>query len=357
MALLDSYSESNKSNADNLQLNADNVNRWDMGGQSFTTPNDAESYTLDSCKFYLSKYGSPTGTIRAKLYSHSGTYGTSSVGDTLLATSDDFDISTLSASYPSFALETFTFSGAQKYEMDSNTNYVIVVSAENTGDANHFVQLGYDNSSGTHGGNYCNKATGYAWKIQNAAWDIPFYVYGTASGTILDSYAETNVNDETNLEITGAFDAVGQSFTTPNDGISYSLNSCKFYLKYSSAPTGNLVAKLFAHTGTYGSGGVATGTALATSATVDSSTLGASMSLITFTFDGSYTLSPNTNYVIAVDGASITGTVKVGSDSTSPTHSGNGMYYAGSWTADTRDVSFYVYGTATASFIPKVTIY
>lgn len=173
----------------------------------------------------------------------------------------------------------------------------------------------------------------------------------------LDSYSESNVNDETNLEITGAFDAVGQSFTTPNDGNTYTLDSCQFYLKQTVAPTGNLTAKLYAHTGSYGSGGVATGAALTTSANVDSATLGGTMALITFTFDNTYSLTPNTNYVIAVDGASITGTVKVGSDSTSPTHSGNSMYYTGGWTADTRDIAFYVYGNAVANFIPTVTIF
>lgn len=173
----------------------------------------------------------------------------------------------------------------------------------------------------------------------------------------LDSYSESNVNDETNLEITGGFDAVGQSFTTPNDGNTYTLDSCKFYLKYTVAPTGNLTGQLFAHTGSYGGGGTATGAVLATSSVIDSSTLGATMALVTFTFDNTYTMSANTNYVIAVDGASITGTVKVGSDSTSPTHGGNGMYYAAGWTADTRDVAFYVYGNAVSNFIPTVTIF
>lgn len=171
--------------------------------------------------------------------------------------------------------------------------------------------------------------------------------------TTLDSYSEANVNDETNLEITGAFDAVGQSFTTLNDGNTYTLDSCKFYLKQTVAPTGNLTGKLYAHTGSYGAGGLATGAALATSANVDSATLGASMALVTFTFDNTYSLTPNTNYVIVVDGASITGTVKIGSDSTSPTHSGNSMYYTGSWSADTRDAAFYVYGTLVSAFTPR----
>lgn len=172
--------------------------------------------------------------------------------------------------------------------------------------------------------------------------------------TLIDSYSETNVNDEVNLEITGAFDAVGQSFTTLNDGKSYTLDSCKFYLKQTSAPSGSLTGQLFAHTGSYGSGGTATGSALATSSTFDSSTLTGTMALITFTFDNTYKMNPNTNYVIAVDGVSISGTVKVGSDSTSPTHSGNAMYYSGGWIADTRDAAFYVYGNpvlSNASFL------
>jgi len=165
----------------------------------------------------------------------------------------------------------------------------------------------------------------------------------------LDSYSETNVNDEVNMELTGGFTGFGQSFLTPT-GTTYTLDSAKFYLKYSGSCSGNIVSKLYAHTGTYGSGGTGTGSALATSSNYNCASLGSTMSLITFTFDNSYTLSQNTHYVIAVEqGTSFSGTVKVGTDSSSPTHSGNAMYYASGWTADSRDAGFYVYGTVAVS--------
>lgn len=175
---------------------------------------------------------------------------------------------------------------------------------------------------------------------------LPFKVFAV---DVLDSYSSSNVNDEVNMELTGGFTGFGQSFTTPS-GISYTLHTAKFYLKYSGSCSGNLVAKLYAHTGTYGSGGLGSGSALAVSSNYDCSTLGSTLGAVILSFDDSYTLSQNTHYVISVEqGSGFSGTVKVGTDSSSPTHGGNAMYYASGWVADSRDGAFEVYGTEVVS--------
>jgi hypothetical protein len=149
---------------------------------------------------------------------------------------------------------------------------------------------------------------------------------------------------------------VGQSFY--NDSIRY-LNSCKFYLKKVGSPTGNAYAKLYAHSGTFGSSSTGTGEAIATSGAVDVSTLGTSYSLIEFTFTGAnkILLSADTNYVIVVSyyGTDSSNYISIGSDESSPVHSGNacGIFYEFTsyewWYHDTKDTIFYLYSTSSIS--------
>ena len=139
-------------------------------GQSFQT---TESTTLDSCKFNLKKVGSPTGNATAALYSHSGTYGSTGIPDTLLATSDNFDISSLSTSY---SLATFNFSGANRVELSASTDYFIVVLYED-GIVDNYLQMAGSNLKG-HSGNGAQFAMETSeWSAQNF-WDYGFYVYG-----------------------------------------------------------------------------------------------------------------------------------------------------------------------------------
>ena len=88
-------------------------------GQSFTG-----NGILSTVAFYGSIDGSPSGgNYYAKLYSHSGTYGSTGVPDTLLATSDARDI--LTAPPSSNDWWTFTFSSSNQYTMTNGTHYFI----------------------------------------------------------------------------------------------------------------------------------------------------------------------------------------------------------------------------------------
>lgn len=162
--IVDSYSESNGENA----FSVDSEESYAYG-QSFT----GDGGILNSAKFYLGKYGGPTGSCYAKVYSHSGTYGTTSVPDTLLATSDAVDVSTL-ADYTTPALATFTFSGANKITLTSATKYVVVFEY-NGGSGSAYVQYWIDFSSLSHDGNGCQywSSTWY----YDASFDTCFYVY------------------------------------------------------------------------------------------------------------------------------------------------------------------------------------
>ena len=171
----------------------------------------------------------------------------------------------------------------------------------------------------------------------------------------IDSYAETEYDSDTSLAIvhpsdSAAYSCTGQSFTMI--GTNRYLSSVKFYLSKTGSPTGVLRAILYAHTGTYGTSSVPTGTALATSDDFDTSTLTTSPTLITFTFPESqrYLMIANAYYCIMIQVTSGTvnngNNINVGRDHDSPSHSGNGSSYTnGAWVTTTYDRIFYVYGS------------
>jgi len=153
--IIDSYSETNLTGSAGESTSA-RLTR----GQSFT----GNSSTLVSCKFYLHIASGTTGTLYAHLYSHTGTYGVDGTPDTLLATSNAIDMTTIGTVG---GLVEFTFSGSEQYDMGS-TYYFITMSGTITGT----LYFGTDNSSPTHSGNYW---TSYG---ANASFDGIFYVYG-----------------------------------------------------------------------------------------------------------------------------------------------------------------------------------
>ena len=156
---------------------------------------------------------------------------------------------------------------------------------------------------------------------------------------VTDSYSETNQSSISASSTEG--NQLGQSFT----GTASDLSSCKFYLqKNDGGSTGTLRALLYAHTGIFGSGGTPTGPILATSDTINVTSLSTSLGLVEFTFSGveQYTMSSGTNYFILVElVADVNDNVNIGIDSSSPTHAGNG--YFSPFGAQTYDICFYVY--------------
>lgn len=170
---------------------------------------------------------------------------------------------------------------------------------------------------------------------------------------IVDSYSENNVSYYSGIyeDHDGSSRAKGQSFAS-NGGV---LNSCSFLLKKINSPTGNCYAKIFAHTGTYGTSSKPTGSALATSDAFDTSILTGDGQLISFNFSGAnkITLENGTYYVVVIeyDGGSETNQVGVGQDETSPAHSGNSSIFINpDWYEGGYDLCFYVYGDIVSPF-------
>ena len=161
-----------------------------------------------------------------------------------------------------------------------------------------------------------------------------------------DSYSESNRNSDTFLH--DAFTKYAQSFTA---SASVGLLSCKFYLDRTAGAIGTLTAGLYTLTGSFGSTGKPTGSALATSTnSIDISTLSSStQSLQTFNFDGTYQLVAGTNYCISIESSGMNpgDMVYIGYHSNPVSgYTGNRSYYNGSWGSLSGDLCFYVYGVS-----------
>ena len=161
--------------------------------------------------------------------------------------------------------------------------------------------------------------------------------------TLDDSYPTSN-RDGTALLCTN-FPMSAQSFTS-GGGV---LDSVSLYLATVGSPTGNLTATIYAHTGTYGTSSLPTGSVLATSVNFDVSTLGtnSAWTAVNISFSGANRINLTAGYYVVVAnyaGQCATNTVGAGKDTSSPTHSGNYSYYDTAWNAyPAHDLIFYVY--------------
>lgn len=188
-SVTDSYSESNADTT--VKLFVGDVIRY---GQSFTATHTG---LLETCRFSLSKLGTPTGNVTAKLYAHTGTLGTSSTPTGgALATSGNLDISTLTTSQ---VLTTLTFTTTNRVELTAGTNYTIEVLYNAGGDTSNCLRVGVDTATLGDDGNAFTYTAGYA---AVATTDVPFYVNVSSrlSGVMSMVVGQPIVNGLHNIE-------------------------------------------------------------------------------------------------------------------------------------------------------------
>lgn len=185
-------------------------------------------------------------------------------------------------------------------------------------------------------------------------------IYEIYDATQVDGFNCASNPQTLTLNTSGDYKVGGQSFTG-DGGV---LANAQFNLYKTSSPTGSIYAKIYAHSGTFGTDSVPTGSPLATSDAVDVSTLGGSAAWVTFTFTGAnkITLTAATRYVVVIDAASIaaTGNVLVATDYASTTHPGNMVLYFDAWEADgTYETLFKVHKDtgATSTTMTKGLVY
>jgi len=139
-------------------------------GQSFT----GTGQTLRAVEFMLANLLGCTGNAVAKIYAHSGAFGTSSVPTgAALAVSDNLDVSTLPTALDYTSSTVLTFSGANQIVLTNGTKYV--VSLEYESGSTLSIRLGIDTTSPGHAGNCIIKNSSDVWNALNTT-DICFSV-------------------------------------------------------------------------------------------------------------------------------------------------------------------------------------
>ena len=144
------------------------------------------------------------------------------------------------------------------------------------------------------------------------------------SASITDSY--TTGYDNTHEMYAAADTEVGQAFVSSASG---KITKASFQIVKRASATGNVCAKLYACTGTPGTDGKPTGSALATSANYDASTISSEGwgTKVELTFSGAqqYSMVAGTNYCISCcyDSGDATNYLSIIIDSAGSTHAGN----------------------------------
>jgi hypothetical protein len=141
--------------------------------QSFTVGSNAMLVTKISVNLKIGA-GTPTGDVIASIYSHNGTYGTSSVPNALQGSaSDPVEAGTI---IDSTNYETTTFHFPTPVSLTASTNYVLVIEHANGGAADYLHVEGLA-TTGTHGGNRSHNTAGWT---AVATDDLAFVVYTSA---------------------------------------------------------------------------------------------------------------------------------------------------------------------------------
>lgn len=187
-------------------------------GQSF----EGDGNKLDSCKFYLKKFGAPTGSCYGQLYAMNGTFGVDGVPTgSILSTSNPVDVSTFSTTNYSF----FTFSFNSVYQMTAGNKYVIVFRYNTGGDASNYVLVGADNTP-THEG---NKVSYIGTWVSDANYDVCFAVYSTpgdvSSSSSSSSFSSSSNSSSSHSSSSSSSSSANSSSSSSSSSVSISSSS------------------------------------------------------------------------------------------------------------------------------------
>lgn len=143
-------------------------------GQSFQNANIS---ILDSVKFYIKKFGAPTGNVTATIYASTGSLGTTSKPTgAVLATSDSISIASLTTGY---VFTKFQFTGINRITLSAATNYVVVLNYSG-GDGSNYLDVGIDTLHPSGVGNSSFSTDDTTWTAESGH-NCLFYIYGTST--------------------------------------------------------------------------------------------------------------------------------------------------------------------------------
>lgn len=327
-------------------------------------------------KFKIWKTGTPTGDIVVRLYAHTGTFGSSGKPTgSPLATSTPISIEDLGTSS---AYCEFEFTGDNIITLTNETPYCIAFEYSG-GDSSNYLSFNvYTGGSSEVNGNGADLLDG-DW--YDSSYILPFGVYSyTPASIILDAVSETDAGftsghpfasgDEITFTSRGG-DLISDSYSLSNSNTASSvtpanfrgqtfkgngsvLKSCEFYLARYNYPVGDMVVKIYAHTGTFGTDGMGTGDVLAVSEPINANLVTeTTASAFVFSFIGSncITLEDDTPYAVILCLVENTGSgsISLSIDTSTKTHSGNYCStFEGNWSYTSYDTCFSIktYGSS-----------
>lgn len=177
----------------------------------------------------------------------------------------------------------------------------------------------------------------------------------SAIGILDDNYPFSNHSAYTNLAISN-LEEISQSFTGDGNYIT----RIKIATLLGADCPGNITAKIYAHSGTFGTSSVPTGSSLADSTPIYSGDLSSTKTEITFDFPNPYKTTNTTKYclVIHFDGGTTGKFIQVSTDTSSPSHGGNFATRnpPSAWVAQSgTDMCFEIYTSISTVFKESVT--
>lgn len=197
--------------------------------------------------------------------------------------------------------------------------------------------------------------------VNNDAVNEPYYSeWDRGSQTINDFYermkwltrestAESTCTDTGSDFQIGNATVIGQAQSFANGVNAQYATRVRVYLKKTGSPTGNLTAKLYAHSGSLGTTSIPTGAAHATSEVFDVAKLTTSYLEYELVFLTPYLMVASTNYTVSFEHAVIDGSnyVQIQGLATTGTHAGNrSQLVSVTWTPTaTDDLRFKIYAS------------
>ena len=133
---------------------------------------------IDSVRVQVYRSGALVGNSYARIYAHTGVYGTSSKPTgPALATSDPFDTSTMGLYNVSKYYHEYTFSGANRITLTHGEYYVVTIETPAAGvdGAKYMLYIRTSGGTATSVGNYAYYVNG-AWTA-SAAYDIGVLIF------------------------------------------------------------------------------------------------------------------------------------------------------------------------------------
>ena len=185
-----------------------------------------------------------------------------------------------------------------------------------------------------------------AWSSAVAESDATVVACSAATGALFDEFVQTADTSANDIGNTGVGAAQSWDAGSTPDRIS---GAC-VRLKKTGSPTGAIKVSLYAHSGTYGTSSVPTGSALTSSVDYDVSGISSSATNYYFAFPTSFLTAASTKYVVAIDDVDVVGDASnfvgvIVEGGAEATHGGNSAIDTGSgWTVQARtDMVFKLY--------------